>query len=89
MRIFSGIQPTGTIHIGNYLGALRQWIDLQKNNECVFCIVDLHSLTVPYNPRELQESILEKAIALKPDSTESYNLLGHCYLQLSQFKEFI
>ncbi len=63
MRIFSGIQPTGTIHIGNYLGALKQWVLLQEKNECVFCIVDLHALTAPYDPKKLQEFILEKAIA--------------------------
>lgn len=63
MKIFSGIQPTGTIHIGNYLGAIKQWIELQKKNECIFCIVDLHALTAPYDPKKLQELILEKAIA--------------------------
>src|SRR4030042_944048 len=63
MRIFSGIQPTGAIHIGNYLGALKQWVELQKGNECVFCIVDLHALTAPYNQKKLRELILEKAIA--------------------------
>jgi tryptophanyl-tRNA synthetase len=63
MRIFSGIQPTGAIHIGNYLGALKQWVELQKENECIFCIVDLHALTAPYKPENLQERILEKAIA--------------------------
>ena len=63
MRIFSGIQPTGEIHIGNYLGALKQWIELQEKNECIFSIVDLHSLTVPYDPKELQKSITEKLIA--------------------------
>jgi len=62
-RIFSGIQPTGPIHIGNYLGALKQWIELQDKNECVFSIVDWHSLTVPYDPKELQKSIKEKLIA--------------------------
>jgi len=62
-RIFSGIQPTGPIHIGNYLGALKQWIELQDKNECVFSIVDWHSLTVPYDPAELQKSIREKLIA--------------------------
>ena len=62
-RIFSGIQPTGPIHIGNYLGALKQWIELQDKNECVFSIVDWHSLTVPYEPAELQKSIREKLIA--------------------------
>ncbi len=63
MRVFSGIQPTGEIHIGNYLGAIKQWIKLQKNNECVFCIVDLHALTIPYNPKVLQKLILEKTIS--------------------------
>ena len=62
MRVFSGIQPTGAIHIGNYLGALRQWVELQKENECVFCVVDLHALTIPCEPKVLKESVLEKAI---------------------------
>ncbi len=59
MRIFSGIRPTGGLHIGNYLGAIKQWIDLQDKNECVFCIVDLHAITTPYDPKELQNNILE------------------------------
>jgi tryptophanyl-tRNA synthetase len=61
MRIFSGIRPTGNIHIGNYLGAVRQWIELQDKNECVFCIVDLHAITTPYDPKELQKNIVEAA----------------------------
>jgi tryptophanyl-tRNA synthetase len=63
MKIFSGIQPTGAIHIGNYSGAVKQWVDLQNGNDCIFCIVDLHALTAPYEPAKLQERILEKAIA--------------------------
>ena len=59
MRIFSGIRPTGGLHIGNYLGAIKQWISLQESNECVFCIVDLHAITTPYDPKELQKNILE------------------------------
>ena len=59
MRIFSGIRPTGGLHIGNYLGAIKQWIALQESNECVFCIVDLHAMTTPYNPKELQKNILD------------------------------
>lgn len=62
MRIFSGIQPTGTIHIGNYLGAIKQWIELQEKNDCIFCVVDLHALTAPFDPKKLQERILEKVI---------------------------
>jgi len=62
MRVFSGIQPTGELHIGNYLGAIRQWVELQEKNECIFCIVDLHALTAPFDPKTLQDSIMEKAI---------------------------
>jgi len=63
MRIVSGIQPTGSIHLGNYLGAIKQWINLQEKNECVFFIADLHALTVPYNPPEMQKKIYEKVVA--------------------------
>lgn len=59
MRIFSGIRPTGGLHLGNYLGAIKQWIALQETNECVFCIVDWHAITTPYDPKELQKNILE------------------------------
>ena len=62
MRIFSGIRPTGNLHIGNYLGAIKQWIELQEKNECIFCVVDLHAITTPYKETELQENILETTI---------------------------
>lgn len=62
-RVFSGIQPTGLIHLGNYVGALRQWVELQRQYESFFCIVDLHAVTVPYEPSELQQRILEAAAA--------------------------
>jgi len=60
-RVFSGVQPTGYLHIGNYLGALKQFVELQESNECVYCIVDLHSITLPQDPVELKESILDVA----------------------------
>ena len=60
-RVFSGVQPTGNIHIGNYLGALRQFVELQDDNECIYCIVDLHSITVPQDPKELRKHILDGA----------------------------
>jgi len=74
MRIFSGIRPTGGLHIGNYLGAIKQWIALQEKNECVFCIVDLHAITTPYNPKELQKNILDTtavylAAGINPDKS--------------------
>ena len=60
-RVFSGIQPTGNIHLGNYLGALRQFVELQETNECVYCIVDMHAITVPKPADQLKESILDVA----------------------------
>ena len=63
MRVFSGIRPTGELHIGNYLGAMKQWIELQEKNECIFCIVDLHAITTPYESKNLQKNIFELAIA--------------------------
>jgi tryptophanyl-tRNA synthetase len=62
MRVLSGIQPTGKLHIGNYLAAITQWLNLQKKEECIFFITDLHSLTAPYEPKTLQKRILETAI---------------------------
>lgn len=64
MKIVSGIQPTGKIHIGGYLGAIRQWTTLQKENECIFFIADLHALTVPRSPQTLQKEILNLATEL-------------------------
>jgi len=64
MRVFSGIRPTGELHIGNYFGAIKQWVELQKTHDCVFSIVDLHAITTPYQPENLQKNILELTIAL-------------------------
>lgn len=61
-RIFSGIQPSGNIHIGNYLGAIKQWVDLSSQfDESIYCIVDLHAITLPQDPKELKKKILEVA----------------------------
>ncbi|MGD0620614.1 MAG: tryptophan--tRNA ligase, partial [Bryobacteraceae bacterium] len=60
-RVFSGIQPSGDLHIGNYLGALRNWVKMQYDYESIFCIVDLHAVTVYQNPAELQAKIEEIA----------------------------
>jgi len=62
-RIFSGIQPTGNLHLGNYLGAIRNWVALQHDYECIFCIVDLHALTMPQDPLELRHSTREVTAA--------------------------
>lgn len=63
MRVFSGIRPSGDIHIGNYLGAIKQWLKLQQKYECVFCIVDWHAITTPYDPKKIQNNIFELAVA--------------------------
>lgn len=60
-RVFSGVQPTGNIHLGNYLGALKQFVELQEDNQCLYCIVDEHAITVPQDPKELREHILDVA----------------------------
>ncbi|MEE2998567.1 MAG: tryptophan--tRNA ligase [Pseudomonadota bacterium] len=63
-RIFSGIQPTGDLHLGNYLGALRNWVDLQNDHECIYCIVDLHAITIWQNPKSLLENTREVTAGL-------------------------
>jgi len=60
-RIFSGIQPSGDLHIGNYLGAIRQWVGLQDEYESIFCVVDLHAITVPQDPETLRKKTLQIA----------------------------
>lgn len=60
-QIFSGIQPSGNLHIGNYLGAIRTWVAMQNNYNSIFCIVDLHAITVSQNPDELRQRVLDVA----------------------------
>src|SRR5476651_1882152 len=60
-RIFSGVQPSGNLHIGNYLGAIRNWVDLQDQYESIFCVVDLHAITVPQDPETLRKKTIEIA----------------------------
>jgi tryptophanyl-tRNA synthetase len=64
MRIFSGIQPTGRKHLGNYIGAIRQYVSGQDQGEAIYCIVDLHAITVAYEPDELRERTLDTAAIL-------------------------
>ncbi|EKV32227.1 Tryptophanyl-tRNA synthetase [Caenispirillum salinarum AK4] len=58
-RIFSGVQPTGNLHLGNYLGAIRNWVRLQNEYECIFCVVDMHAITVWQDPAELKKATRE------------------------------
>ena len=63
-RIFSGVQPTGNLHLGNYLGAIRNWARLQAEYECLYCVVDLHAITQPQDPAGLRASTREVTASL-------------------------
>ena len=79
-KIFSGVQPTGNLHLGNYLGAIKNFVKLQneKENECVFCVVDLHAITVKQDPNKLKKNIRETAATfiacgIDPDKSIIFN----------------
>ena len=77
-RVFSGVQPTGNLHLGNYLGAIKNFVNLQNKFECVYCIVDLHAITNHQNPKELKSNILETiatfiASGLSPEKNIIFN----------------
>lgn len=63
-RVFSGIQPTSVMHIGNYFGAVQNWVRLQDQYECIYCVVDLHAMTVPYKPEHLFRNTREMVVDL-------------------------
>ena len=76
--IFSGVQPTGNLHLGNYLGAIRNWVALQNEFECIYCVVDLHAITIPQDPVALRTSIREVtacliASGIDPDQAILFN----------------
>lgn len=63
-RVFSGIQPTGSLHLGNYVGAVQNWVRMQETYDCIICIVDLHALTIDYDPQTYQERVIGMATEL-------------------------
>jgi tryptophanyl-tRNA synthetase len=63
-RVFSGIQPSGDLHLGNYLGAIQNWVELTDRYECIYSIVDLHAITIPYEPVELKQRVFDMAVGL-------------------------
>ena len=76
--VFSGVQPTGNLHLGNYLGALTNFVSLQKETDCIYCVVDLHAITTFQNPNELKKNVLETvasfiATGLNPDKSIIFN----------------
>ena len=86
--VFSGVQPTGNLHLGNYLGALKNFVSLQKEMECIYCVVDLHAITVFQKPDELRSNVLETvasflAAGLDPNKSIIFNqssVSGHAEL---------
>ena len=86
--VFSGVQPTGNLHLGNYLGALKNFVSLQNKMECIYCVVDLHAITVFQNPKDLQNNVLETvasfiATGLDPKKSIIFNqsaVSGHAEL---------
>ena len=76
--VFSGVQPTGNLHLGNYLGALKNFVSLQKEMECIYCVVDLHAITTFQKPNELKNNVLETvasfiATGLDPSKSIIFN----------------
>jgi len=63
-RVFSGIQPTGELHVGNYLGAVRNWVQVQQDYQCIYCVVDYHAITIPYAPSDMAQRTLDLAAGL-------------------------
>ena len=86
--VFSGVQPTGNLHLGNYLGALKNFVSLQKDMECIYCVVDLHAITTFQKPNELLDNVLETtagflATGLNPNKSIIFNqssVSGHAEL---------
>ncbi len=77
--VFSGIQPSGNLHIGNYIGAMSQWVKMQDGKDCIFCIVDLHAITVPQDPPVLKEKVLEVAALYLAAGIDSQK--AHIFIQ--------
>lgn len=88
-RVFSGIQPTGAgeLHVGNLIGALRNWVAMQDEHDCVYCVVDLHAMTVPYDPGEFQQARLVTAKTLLAVGIDPARSLLYYQSQVPQHAE--
>ena len=86
-RVFSGLQPTGNIHVGNYLGALRNWVRLQDEYDCVYCIVDLHAITVDYDVAAFAKERREAAKVLIACGVDPARSLFYYQSQVPQHTE--
>jgi tryptophanyl-tRNA synthetase len=86
-RIFSGVQPTGNIHLGNYLGAFRNWVSLQDTHDAIYCIVDLHAMTVDYQPEALDAARIETAKVLLALGVDPDRSLVYAQSQVPEHSE--
>ena len=86
-KVFSGVQPTGNMHIGNYLGAFRNWVKLQDEYETIYCVVDLHALTIPGDPAELNQNRIDAAKVLLAVGIDPNRSLFYLQSQVPQHAE--
>ena len=86
-KVFSGLQPTGNIHIGNYLGALKNWVALQDDYDTVYCVVDLHAITLPYDPAEFKKERIEAAKVLMAVGIDPERSMFYFQSQVPQHAE--
>ena len=89
-KIFSGVQPTGNLHLGNYLGAIKNFVQLQndKKNECIYCVVDLHSITAKQDPKILKKNISEPKATFIADAIQDNEVLNSFFLHKKDFQTF-
>ncbi len=86
-RVFSGMQPTGNLHLGNYLGALKRWVEMQATHECIYCIVDMHAITMWQDPDELRQAIRDVAAAYIAAGLDTKNSIIFNQSQVSAHAE--
>ena len=86
-RVFSGVQPTGNLHLGNYLGAIKNWVGLQQDHETIYCIVDLHAITVPQDPAALKTATHEVAACLIASGIDAHSSILFNQSQVPQHAE--
>jgi tryptophanyl-tRNA synthetase len=87
MRVFSGIQPTGAKHLGNFIGGFRQYVATQEGNDAVFCIVDLHSITADYDPRDLHDRTIDLAALLFASGLDPHRSTIFCQSHVTAHAE--
>ncbi|MDX1450145.1 MAG: tryptophan--tRNA ligase [Acidimicrobiia bacterium] len=88
-RVFSGVQPTGNVHVGNYIGAFRNWVSMQETHDTVYCVVDLHAMTIPYDPAEFVRNRLDMAKMVIASGVDPERSILHFQSQVPQHTELM